>query len=329
MKVSIIIPIYKVENEIERCLASVFSQDYKSLEVILVNDATPDRSFIIAKEFIEKLNSQIPVQYIEHSCNLGVGAARNSGIRNATGEYLLFVDSDDTLFDRRVVSKLISCAEQDNYRQEIIIGSYIRVTSEEEKLYLRASILYESNDVIYDAYSKQMLDDYVWGKLIKKSFLLEHNLYFMPEIYFEDFLWFYEVYRVADRIEQICDYICYYYERESSITAQLSEKWVRDYNIAIVKLYDIYKKNPDYYPEQTIQVIEKRRRDSLRHLFAFENSENQAFIKAQLELLRSIRLPLSLHNLKYLEHNIVLRLPYPLMMYYFSKKWRNRKFGNF
>lgn len=89
--ISIIIPIYKVERYLERCVKSVLSQTYQNLEIILVDDGTPDNAGIMADNFA-KTDSRIKVI---HQKNAGLGAARNTGIRNATGKYISFVDSDD------------------------------------------------------------------------------------------------------------------------------------------------------------------------------------------------------------------------------------------
>ena len=89
MKVSIIVPIYKVENEIERCLQSVLGQTYDKMELILVNDATPDKSFEIAKEYLANrsvFNKEIV--FVEHEVNQGLSVARNSGIKASSGDYL-------------------------------------------------------------------------------------------------------------------------------------------------------------------------------------------------------------------------------------------------
>ena len=96
MKVSIIIPIYNVESYIANCLHSVFNQTYKDLEIILVDDCGTDKSMNIAMESINKYKSSFYIKVIHHKENKGLSAARNSGIKEATGDYIYFLDSDDT-----------------------------------------------------------------------------------------------------------------------------------------------------------------------------------------------------------------------------------------
>ena len=99
MKVSIIIPIYKVEQFIEDCLRSVYNQSYKNLEIILVDDCTPDDSMLIARNFVSKkeLPKGMEIKFLSHKKNRGLSAARNTGIDAATGDYIYFLDSDDEL----------------------------------------------------------------------------------------------------------------------------------------------------------------------------------------------------------------------------------------
>ena len=100
MKVSIIIPVYHVEKYIERCVLSVLKQTYRPLEVVFVDDCSNDRSIDIAKKTIEKNGAaSIEFVFLEHDKNQGQSAARNSGIKASTGDYLYFLDSDDKLSD--------------------------------------------------------------------------------------------------------------------------------------------------------------------------------------------------------------------------------------
>lgn len=97
-KVSIIIPVYKVEAYIRECLDSVIRQTYKNLEIILVDDGSPDQCGQICDEYAQE-DSRIQVIHKE---NAGVSAARNTGIDAATGTYMIFADSDDVLHEQMV-----------------------------------------------------------------------------------------------------------------------------------------------------------------------------------------------------------------------------------
>jgi len=94
--VSIIIPVYNVSEYIERCLNSVMMQNYKHIEIVIVNDCTPDNSIEKVKSFLDA-NTKYPVRLIHHDENLGLSAARNTGVKSASGEYVYFLDSDDEI----------------------------------------------------------------------------------------------------------------------------------------------------------------------------------------------------------------------------------------
>ncbi len=95
-KVSVIVPIYNVEQYIERCAVSLFQQDFEDIEYIFVNDGTPDNSMDVLQKTIKKYpNRATQVKIFHHSQNKGLGVARNTGFKNAIGEYIINIDSDD------------------------------------------------------------------------------------------------------------------------------------------------------------------------------------------------------------------------------------------
>ena len=117
-KVSIVIPFYNVEDYIEECLKSVVNQAYSNLEIVLVDDASPDRSRLIA-ERLAAVDDRIRI--VTHKKNRGLGPARNSGARHATGSYLLFLDSDDRLSAPSAVGTLVSAAKRSGCN--VVVGS--------------------------------------------------------------------------------------------------------------------------------------------------------------------------------------------------------------
>ena len=95
IKVSILVPFYKVEKYVGRCVDSLFSQTYKNIEYIFVNDCTPDKSMDVINEHIKKYGVAEKCKMIIHENNQGISASRNDCLDNMTGEYFLFVDSDE------------------------------------------------------------------------------------------------------------------------------------------------------------------------------------------------------------------------------------------
>lgn len=186
MTISVIIPVYQVENYIVRCLESVICQSCKDFEIILVDDASQDNSMALARKVLE--NVDIPVSYITHKENKGLSAARNSGIKVARGEYLLFLDSDDALeagaietFVKHIKEINADCFVG-NYRVVSETGEYVSKRYSQEKLY-------DSASAIRKAYGDGDIPIMAWNKCVKNVVVREKGLYFKDNIYHEDELW--------------------------------------------------------------------------------------------------------------------------------------------
>src|SRR5574344_122915 len=120
--VSIIVPVYKVEPYLKRCLDIILNQTYKNIEIILVDDGSPDKCPQICDEYAKKDNRIIVI----HQENGGLSAARNTGLDIAKGEYISFVDSDDWVH-LQYIEVLLTSALKEN--ADIIIGNHIRVNN--------------------------------------------------------------------------------------------------------------------------------------------------------------------------------------------------------
>lgn len=122
LKISILTPIYGVEKYIEQCARSLFEQSYASIEYIFVDDCTPDNSIGILQSLLKEYPERAQqVRIIHHDRNRGVGAARQTALMAATGDYLLFADSDDML-PEDAVEKLTTKAESTH--ADLIDGGY-------------------------------------------------------------------------------------------------------------------------------------------------------------------------------------------------------------
>lgn len=113
VKVSILVPFYKVEKYVGRCVDSLFSQTYTNIEYVFVNDCTPDNSMEVINEYIDKYGVSDKCRMIVHEQNQGISASRNDCLDNMTGDYFLFVDSDDYI-DKDMVELLVDAAVKEN-----------------------------------------------------------------------------------------------------------------------------------------------------------------------------------------------------------------------
>ena len=97
IKVSIIVPVYNVEDYIERCMLSIIDQTYPNIECIIVDDCTPDNSITIIQSLLQQYNGTISFKILKHTTNKGLSESRNTGTEKATGDYIYYLDSDDEL----------------------------------------------------------------------------------------------------------------------------------------------------------------------------------------------------------------------------------------
>lgn len=184
--VSIIIPVYNVEEYITESLISALNQGFESIEYILVDDCGTDNSISIAQEIIQHHSRKDDVFIFRHEKNSGLSAARNTGMQNATGKYIFFMDSDDIItFD--CIEKQVSAikkynADMTDFCMRVIGGRNIfHETTKEYFLNNKRDILIE--------FFKNKIHFSAWNKLIKRSILIDNNITFIEGILYED--WFF------------------------------------------------------------------------------------------------------------------------------------------
>lgn len=217
--ISIIIPVYNVERYILRCLHSVSSQtNTECVECILIDDCGFDNSINLAKIFIDNYKGNINFKLISHTQNKGLSAARNTGIKNASGKYLYFLDSDDEILPETVekfkyyLNKWndVDCLVGDVYAS-YPFSQWIRVKNNDE-------FIYRGNDIV----QKRMLyrspiPVTAWNKLIKRDILIKNNLFFKEGFIHEDEIWSYYLSRYINSYGYI-NYASYvYYQNPNSI----------------------------------------------------------------------------------------------------------------
>ena len=186
MKISIVIPIYNVSAYVESCLESVRKQSYKDLEIILVDDCGTDNSMDVIREYL-RVHNFVEVRIIHHTSNLGLSAARNTGLDAATGDYVYFLDSDDELMDG-CLSEMV--ASLNNQRYDFVIGNYEVSGSDKEYPALtlpEGAIL--GNKEIMHSYAEGRWYMMAWNKLCRRDFLLSNDLYFEEGVLHEDVIW--------------------------------------------------------------------------------------------------------------------------------------------
>lgn len=219
MKVSVIIPVYNVAPYVECCLKSVMSQTYSGeIECLLVDDGSTDESISIIQRMLSDYTGLICFRLIHHDSNRGLSAARNTGIREATGDYIFFLDSDDDITADCLETLAGLACESPN--AQMIVSDY-RTNPETKRTGMKLEVGLPSemrtNDDIANAYLRHWLSITSWNKLMTRSFILDNNLFFQEGIVYEDVLWtFYSIkYLQHIRINKIVTY--HYRRRPGSI----------------------------------------------------------------------------------------------------------------
>ena len=237
-KVSIIIPVYNVEPYIEECLLSVSSQTMtEGVECIIVDDCGKDNSMSIAERFIEEYVGKISFSIIHHGSNRGLSAARNTGIKAAKGEYVYFLDSDDTI-TADCIQRMYAFIERYG-KVDLVQGSFYE--NDEEKR-TQNYILKQEHLTDKKTIKRFLLTFHGYivaaqSRLIKKDKIISNGLFFREGIIHEDNYW---TFFLAKHIDTMCfcsERTYYHRYNPESITGKINkEKESKAYSTILKEL---------------------------------------------------------------------------------------------
>ena len=232
MKVSVIVPVYKVEDYIAKCLDSLVNQTLTDLEIIIVNDGSPDNSEKIIKKYVKKYQN---IKYLVKE-NGGLSDARNYGLKHATGEYIAFLDSDDYVTCDMYQMMYIK-AKSGNYDMVVCDINYLYP---DKTLRVSSGIKSDTEDV-----KKTYLTIHpaAWNKIFKREVL--KKLEFKKGVWFEDVEFIYRLLPSINSIGVIHEPFNQYVQREGSITNTVNPK-IYDYIYNLNGVVEYYKKNKIY-----------------------------------------------------------------------------------
>ncbi|MGJ1196372.1 glycosyltransferase family 2 protein [Sphingobacterium spiritivorum] len=215
--VSVIIPIYNVENYIEQCLRSLFEQSYRNIEYIFVNDCSTDNSMSVLERITDEYKyRELFIKVIEHPVNKGLPTARNSGLKVASGDYVLHCDSDDWLA-LHMIEKLVIKAEES--KADIVFCDIYTVLVRGE-----FSIYRQAKRASYVEYLKDFFvgtsQGSVCNKLVKRNIYCDNNITFPDGLpMYEDLRTIVQLFYYAQRIECVPEPLYYYVKyRDNSIS---------------------------------------------------------------------------------------------------------------
>ena len=185
-KISVIVPVYNVEPYIRECFSSIAAQTYKGeIECIFVDDCGQDRSVEILEELTADYHGTISFTILHHEHNKGLSGARNTGIRHATGDYLYFLDSDDTITPD-CIERLVALAEK--YPGVEVVQGSAKTTNEWLQL-KQGEVPEYSNSFRWirkTLLRRSVIPMTAWNKLLKREFLLKNELLFVEGMIHED-----------------------------------------------------------------------------------------------------------------------------------------------
>ncbi len=243
MKVSIIVAIYNLEKIISNCIESLINQTYQNIEILLINDGSIDGTINVIEKY-KKIDNRIKVY---NKKNGGLSNVRNFGVNVSSGEYLLFVDGDDTL-QLNTVEKLVTQVDEN---QDIIIFD-LKCISEGHIFSLKGL-----KNVSHEINKNYLISTIsAVNKFYKRSFIINNNIQFMEDIYYEDLELMPKLILYNPTIKYINEDLYNYIKRKNSITntAQYSEKFNDIFkifdsiriNFQKANLYNKYKDEIEY-----------------------------------------------------------------------------------
>lgn len=244
-KISVIVPVYNVEQYLARCMETILNQTYKNIEVILIDDGSKDNSPVLCDEWKAKDNRVVVI----HQKNAGAGAARNAGLEIATGELIGFVDSDDWIqFD--MYETLISAIRK--YPEADIAECETNRTDGRKEPFKNEA----KNVAICEKTQKQVLEEFfrihggesnygIYTKLIKRKVL--ENFRFVEGTISEDVMASYYFYTHSDKVVKVDKKLYNYFQNQEGVTRKSVSKRDLEYIDAFGRIHeDISKRWPEF-----------------------------------------------------------------------------------
>jgi len=275
---SIIVPVYKVEPYLSRCIESITAQTYKNLEIILVDDGSPDR----CGEICEAYAAQDQRIKVFHTENRGLSAARNLGIQHAKGEYIGFVDSDDWI-EPDMYEILLKAAEESG--AEIVQCGYYKEKNRLTEAKISVAKTYTSTEALHALVLYGKINEGVWNKLWEKSCFAEIS--FPEGRVFEDISTTYKLTSKANSVISKPVMLYHYMYRDEGISHSHNIANLVDYWLAHKERYECFSNNTcfnknEMFINQLLQNCAVAMARTIRWLYAVPVKEREPYI-TQLE----------------------------------------------
>lgn len=296
-KVSIVFPVYNVEKFVEVSLKSALSQDYDSIEYVIVNDCATDGSMDIIAEVLSHSPRKQDVFIISHNKNQGLSAARNTGLDNSKGDYVFFMDSDDEISED-CISKHVAALEREN--ADFTVANFNLVGSKSVHIHNIPKDV--GNKKVIDTFFERAWSVSACNKLYKKIFLKVNNIHFVNGMQHEDYIWSFKIACHAYRLAYVEKATYDYKIRNNSITTAV----YRDLKISSM----LYVLNTISNAEESKtklghQFLNFVKMNTALYILNYQGNNTRASYYNQL---KRIDTRLDPHN----KFGYLLKMPYPL-----------------
>jgi len=320
-KISYIIPCFNAENYISRCLESVYNQNLPltDFEVICVNDCSPDNMIQIVEKFQKQYDNLI---LINHLINKGQSAARNTGLKNASGEYVWFIDSDDNIRENSVEEMLQICFE--NQLDQLLFG----FTTQGDV----APFLSQNSTISGISYMEKWMNTFechkyaamycVWTHLFRREFLIDNKIFYDENMkMMEDVIFSYQSFVVAGRVQALSE-PNYINEINPNSVTRKKLKAINIYSGVFGIIDNLLDLSDQYGTESEIISENLFKLDAYAHVIDIKNYYSKMSFKEQRKYIKFINADTSKRD-KIIQHfpnlpsidKFVLRNPASLILF--------------
>ncbi len=302
IKFSIVIPMYNVAHYLDKCVNSVLDQNLKqgTFEVLMINDESPDNSLDVANRLADKYAF---IKVISQK-NKGLGGARNTGVSNASGKYIIFLDADDWLIPNSLESLVHIC----DTRELDILEFGAHLVSENEEILFTVSK--NSDSKVYNGieyYNTIKYSGSACNKMYRRDFLLEYKLVFLEKIYGEDFEFNTRSFYYAQRVLAINQVCAAFLQTSNSITRnndkKKKDKYLNDFVIILSNISDFWKSVSDKVNDVAVSNFFTERLTMVNINAFYQMFKNNYSYKE----IRDYKTKLKDKGLFYVDHSVAIK----------------------
>ena len=285
--VSVIIPVYKTEKYLELAVNSVLNQTYKNIEIILVDDGSPDN----CPQLCDALAEKYDCIKVVHKENGGLSSARNTGIENATGEYLYFLDSDDTIIDC-TIADMVEIAEKEN-SDVVLPNTYYKVYEDSDK----KELAYHFTEDLFESDPRDYAIEILMGKvrghrstavLYRSNVIIENNIRFPLGLIAEDFFFMMDLMAIANKLSFYTKPSLLNLKRSGSITSEYHPGFEKTIWLMDEKAIEFLNKTNIKNEKSMKKVDDLLCRSTIAYIFKIMSSQNKMDYKEKEKIAREL-----------------------------------------